>query len=191
MSQQPRPDSWTRAEDDLLRELWPSRLRQEEISERIGRSIHACKRRAYVLQITGTRRRGAPYGTAAPLPKADRNAANGRKPWSDDDDRRLLRLLRSGMTMQQVAPLIGRSEQSIDNRAKFHGMARRTLPNGQHQWYDPLITEVPKRAIPRTPTASEAAWKDRPPPRYGEQELVKLWLAAMARISNPDRRRPT
>lgn len=191
MSPQPHPDAWTQAEDALLRELWPSRLKLSEIAKRIGRSHHACKRRAYVLHITGTRPRGAPDGSAAPKPKADRSAANSKQPWSPDDDRELLRLLRSGMPMQEVAPLLNRSESSIDNRARMLGMARRTLPGGAQQWYEPTVAMEHRRMIPRGPTASEAAWNDRQPPRYGKQELVTLWLEAMARISNPDQRRLT
>jgi hypothetical protein len=181
-----RLDAWTQAEDDLLRELWPTYLRQEEISERIGRSRNACKRRAAVLHITGTRPRGPAPGKSAPPPKADKTARNRGTAWTAEEDQRLRRLLRDGMSMERVAPLIGRSESSIDNRAKFLGMARRTLPSGERQWYDPLLGAVPKRGDANRVTASDAAWKDpeRKQPSYGERELADLWLAAMARVSS-------
>lgn len=105
--------SWTDAEDDLLRRLADSVTSTREIGERMGRSESAVCNRMKVLRIS---RRGGDV----------RKYEN----WSEEDLAALRELHGAGMVFTEIAERLGRRRSSVAAKARALGLWRLNPPPG-------------------------------------------------------------
>ena len=108
-----RRQTWTGAEDDLLRHLADSGTSSREIAERLGRSESAVCNRMKVLRIS---RRGGRV----------RKYEN----WSEEELAALRELHGEGLLFTEIAERLGRGRSSVAAKARALGLWRMNPPPG-------------------------------------------------------------
>jgi hypothetical protein len=104
-----REKLWQKEEDDLLRMLWPSASREAILAALPGRTWAAINQRASLLKIKRERVRV--------------NARTGRR-WTREEKEQLKELYASGVSIEQIARKLQRSEATVKSTAFSMGVAR-------------------------------------------------------------------
>ena len=114
-------NKWTPEEDKRLVELRAAGKSSFSMAAELRRSIGSVRGRIAILKA-GERFASNPGATQSTMPL--------RKRWTLDDDKRLMELRTEGVSFNEIATALGRTEAAVEQRA--HTLKRQAA--AQHLW---------------------------------------------------------